>query len=194
MYKIINGSNFKFYQTENSKTTLVIFTGISGSVDGYNDKYVKIADNVIKKYNASVFVISVESWNVFDSVLNEAKYYIDMYYKQLNIEDYSIYLMGSSAGATIILSQNYNWLNVEKVLAINPVIHFNYGKLVNGIEKSTAKTIVIMGDRDPSYMYLPMIDNKNELLSCVTYENVDHQFTEHFDLFLKLPEKYLFEI
>ena len=193
MYNIVNGSNFKFYQTENSKSTLVILTGVGGSVDGYNDKYVKIANNIIKKYNANVFIISIESWNVFDSILNEAKYYIDMYYKQLNIKDYSIYLMGTSAGATIILSQNYNWLNVKKVLAINPVIQFNYNKLINGIEKSTAITTVIMGEKDPSFMYLPLIDNKNKLLSCVTYENVDHQFTEHFDLFLELPEKYLFE-
>lgn len=189
MYNIANGNNFKFFQIENSNTTLAIFTGVGGSVDGYNDKYVKIANNIIKKYNASVFIISVESWNVFDSILNEAKYYIDMYYKQLNIKDYSIYLMGTSAGATIILSQNYNWLNVKKVLAINPVIQFNYNKLINGIEKSIAITTVIMGEKDPSFMYLPLIDNKNKLLSCVTYENVGHQFTEHFDLFLELPEK-----
>ena len=193
MYKILNGSNFKFYQTENSDTTLLIFTGIGGSVDGYNEKYVKIAHNIMKKYNASVFVISVESWNVFDSILNEAKYFIDMYYNKLNIKNYSVYLMGTSAGATIILSQNYNWLNVKKVLAINPVIQYNYNKLINGIVKSTAITTVIMGEKDPSYLYLPMLNNKNKLLSCVILKNVNHQFTEHFDTFLGLPEKYLFE-
>ncbi len=58
MYKMLNGSNFKFYQTENSDTTLLIFTGIVGSVDGYNEKYVKIgyADDVkrrLKELNRS---------------------------------------------------------------------------------------------------------------------------------------------
>ena len=193
MNKIINGNNFKVYHTENSNTALIIFTGIGGSVDGYNDKYVKIANNIIKKYNTSVFVIAVESWNAFDSILIETKNLVDMYYNELKIKDYSVSLMGTSAGATIILSQNFNWKNVKKVLAINPVIQFNYGKLIDGIKKSTAKLTVIMGDKDPSYMYLPLIDNKNKLLSCITLENVNHQFTEHFDLFLELPEKYIFE-
>ncbi len=176
-----------------SETALVIFTGIGGSVDGYNKKYKFIAENLYMKYDASIFIVPVSSWSEKSTLIEEIMAKIDEYYRQIQIEDYQLYLMGLSAGASFIINEHYKYKRVTKVLAINPVLCINLDKTILALNQSQIPLTFIFAEKDPSCIFLKLVDlekggkNKVEII-----EGADHEFSEHFDEFLSLPEKYLF--
>ena len=78
-------------------------------------------------------------------------------------------------------------------MAINPVIQIHYNKLKTGVERAETPTSIVFGSQDPSTPYSPMLDqNKPNNVKIEALDGVDHQFTQHFNLFIEIPEKYLF--
>ena len=101
--------------------------------------------------------------------------------------------MGTSAGGTMAVAKAYKYAQIQKVLSINPVIQINYNKLSDGIEKSKVDIQFVFGNQDPSAKFIPLITKTEKPnMKVDILENVDHQFTQSFDLFLALPEKYFF--
>lgn len=193
MDKITNLDRIRIYHADSSLGVL-IFTGIGGSVDGYKGKYNTIATNLVTKHNASVFVVSVQSWLQLDSLLESTMQAVENYYKQLHYADFRLYVMGTSAGGSMAVANSYKYAQIKKVLAINPVIMANYNKLLYGIENSRADMYFVFGDQDPSAPYIPYItDATKAKVKVDVFKNVDHQFTQAFDLFLSLPEQYFFK-
>lgn len=188
----MNPEKFKIYQA-NSNVGVIIFTGIGGSVDGFENKYAKIAENLKEKHNVSVFIFAVESWNQFDSLLKMAMDKICEYYNSLKIEDFSLYAMGVSAGASILASNSFKYSQIKKVLAINPVLQMNYFKLLDGVKAFEGKTIFVFGENDDSAKYCPLLENENfKNAEIVIVKGADHQFTNNLKEFINLPETYLF--
>lgn len=181
-----------------SDVAVLILTGLGGSEDGYNGKYVDIATKLKDNHGASVFVFSTPSgaWEKGEDFLRSCLLDVDKLMKLNGKKDYIVYAMGSSAGASILASYSYKFPKIKKVLALNPVIHFLYNKLQKGLECSTAVTKVFVGENDQSMPYFSLISKINrENLEVATLPNVDHVFSgeQSFNLFLKLPEKIFFE-
>lgn len=129
----------------NSNLGVLIFTGIGGSFDGYKGKYSIIAKNLVEKYGANVFIVSVEGWNVFDVLFDNVMEMVNSYFQNLNILSYDIYAVGVSAGATLIVSKAYKFKSIKKVLSINPVIQVNFINLLTDLSEHLLKYLLFLG-------------------------------------------------
>lgn len=178
----------------NSNLGVLIFTGIGGSFDGYKGKYSIIAKNLVEKYGANVFIVSVEGWNVFDVLFDNVMEMVNSYFQNLNILSYDIYAVGVSAGATLIVSKAYKFKSIKKVLSINPVIQVNFNQFIDGLERTFAKIFIVFGNKDPSFKFASLLSKyESDMVKIEIIKNVDHYFSQHFDVFVDLPEKYLFK-
>lgn len=172
---------------------VVIFTGIGESVDGYRDKYRQIAEYLYMKKGVSIFIVPVSSWTEKNSLIEETMAKIAEYYRQVQIEDYELYLMGLSAGASFIINEHYKFERVTKILAINPVLYINLDKIILALNQSQIPITFVFAEKDPSCIFLKLVDlEKNGRNKVEIIEGADHEFSEHFDEFLLLPEKYFF--
>lgn len=181
-----------------SDKVVLIMTGIGGSENGYDDKYVKIAENVNNKYKASVFIFATppESWGKGDERVNCAITEVNEKLLECGITEYELYCMGISAGGAFLGAYAYRYARIKKLLLVNPVIQINYNHLLNGLENTTSDITIVFGELDPSYKYSFMLDSvKRENVKIITVPTADHRFSgkENIDLFIKLPETF-FEV
>ncbi len=164
---------------------LLILTGIGGTVKGYADKYVKLANKVIDTQEFSVAVATTPSgsWQHTKENLE----FIMQYVK--NKCNGKIYAMGSSAGANILLMHAHEHPQIKQILAVNPVLNINLFKIESGINQFAGNTTLICGEKDMSSMFYKMLKST---ATTFVLENIDHNFTNHLDEFIDLPLKYLF--
>ena len=175
-------------------TILFIKAGQDGSMYGYDNKYLKIAKNINKKYGATVICSS----NPFDgnNPLDNAMEVIDDYCKSNNIKRYTVYYMGHSNGGLIGAWFGYKYPRIQRMLLINAPLMYNYHKTKAGLNSfSGEKITMIYGSLDQSIQYtelLKLIMNKK--FSYYIIDNQDHHFSKDVYDFKKLPEDYLFNI
>lgn len=126
---------------------------------------------------------------------NEPEYFnalLDQVYQVMESKDLTIYAMGHSQGANILLWCTYLHPQIKRVLAINPVLDWNSHLLINGVEKFAGERInIVCGVKDGSAFYLPLVPKQHNVQS-FTLPNIDHNFTNQLDLFIDLPNRYLF--
>lgn len=166
------------------KNCLLILTGIGGTTKGFQNKYEKIAKQVVGKYNYSVIVATSPkgSWQ-------HTKANLDYIMSVINENEYhNIFAMGSSAGANILLMHAYEFPQIKKILAINPVLNVNLHKINNGIEFFNGNVFLICGEDDMSNKFKEIVNKKAKT---ITIPNADHNFTNQFKVYIKLYE-YLF--
>ena len=182
-YGIVNGNN----------TIIFIKAGQDGSIYGYENKYLIIADTINKKYGYTVICSS----NPFDgnNPLDNAMRVIDNYVKENNFDDYDIYYMGTSNGAIIGAQFGYLYPKIKRMLLINAPLMYNLHKTKEGIEKfNNEQVIMIYGDLDPSFMYVELLSTiKNDKFKYFIIKGQDHYFSKEVFDFKKLPEKYLLD-
>jgi len=171
------------------ENALLIFTGLGGTVRGYLDKYVQIAENAVKKYNFSVFVAAVpeDCWEKPQSVFTEAINYV--LGKGLSG---TVYVMGSSAGANLAIWYSHLYPQITRVLAVNAVLNLNVHKTRKGlISFQGEKMFVFTGGDDPSVQYSQLLPER-ENAEYRILDGVDHTFTGRLQEFINLPETTLF--
>ena len=167
------------------KDCFLIFTGLGGNVKGSENKYVKIAESVTKNYGFSVFVAALpeDCWERPQEVFKKALNHV-----MTMSGEGKIFVMGSSAGASIALWYSHLYPQIKKVLAINPVLNYNYHRTKEGVLKFGGEKIFIAsGDMDPCAKWLNMLPVKDNL-SKQTLKGVDHVFTDKLPVFLSLPD------
>lgn len=174
---------------ESGKDILLILTGIGGTTKGYENKYEKIANKVMKEYNFSVVVATSPSgsWLHTEQNLNHIMNFI----KSKREKDYNVFAFGNSAGANILLWHSKNFPQIKKVLAVNPVMNINI-HLMKNLKDTKQKVNIIFGELDYSSKLAELIPT-NENVNVEILSNIDHTFTNHLDLFMDLPNKYLFK-
>lgn len=168
---------------------LLIFTGLGGDTKGYENKYVKIAETITQKYGFSVFVAGVpqDCWSRPHEVFDEAVNYV-----LSKGESEKIYVMGSSAGASLAVWYSHLYPQIKKVLAVNPVLNLNYHRTKEGIEKFTGEIMFVkVGELDPCAIWVNLLPHKDNLRVDVL-KGIDHVFKGKLDEFITLPEKTLF--
>ncbi len=173
---------------ENGNDILLIVTGISGTTKGYERKYEKIAKNAIKSHNFSVVVATTPSgsWLHMEQNLD----YIMDYIQSKRCSDFKIYAMGNSAGANLVLWYSYKFPQIKKVLAVNPVMNINL-HLFKPLQYTQKDINVVFGEFDPSRRFADLLP-KSKNIRVDVLSNIDHNFTENLDLFIALPNLYLF--
>ena len=170
MYGIVSGGEDVFF----------IKTEVNSSIYGYQNKYLKIAKRINYKYGLTVIIAN----NSSDVTLENDFSNLDKYLKG------NIYFMGVSNGAAQAIQSEAVSSRIKKMLLVNIPLMINLHKTKEGIKNYKGRLICVFGSKDPSFNYLPLIqDFRNVNVAVVP--NQDHNFSNG-DEFLYLPEKYLF--
>ena len=161
-----------------------------GSYYGYQNKYIKMARNLNKKYGSSVICSS----NPFDgrNPLDNAMEIIDEYAKRFN--DYKIYYLGFSNGALIGAWFGVKYPKIKRMALVNGPLMYNLYKTKEVATSFEGEYInFIYGDLDPSIKKIELLKRiENDKIHVYIEEGPDHHFSKSDDEFQQIPEKYLF--
>lgn len=179
-YGIIEGNN----------TIVFIKSGQNGSIYGYNNKYIKMAKRLNKKYKCTVICSS----NPFDgnNPLDNAFTVIEKYTSKF--EDYKVYYLGFSNGALIGAYFGINYPKIKRMLLVNMPLIYDINLIKNNLNNfNNEKVTIVYGSLDYSINLPENIKNiKSNRLDIKVILNEDHYFSKDEEDFYSLPEKYLF--
>ena len=181
-YGIIEGNNIIVF----------IKAGQDGSLYGYQNKYIKMARRLNKKYGCSVICSS----NSFDgnNPLDNAMKIIEDYAKIF--DNYKIYYLGYSNGALIGAWFGVKYPKIKRMALVNGPLMYNFHKTKEGALSFNGDMIsFIYGEYDQSIGYIDLLKNmENDKIKVFVEKGQDHHFSKSEESFQEIPEKYLFEI
>ena len=180
-YGIVEGNNIIVF----------IKAGQNGSLYGYQNKYIKMAKRLNKKYGCSVICSS----NPFDgnNPLDNAMEVIEDYAKRF--DDYKIYYLGYSNGALIGAWFGVKYPKIKRMALVNGPLMYNLHKTKEGALSFKGESInFIYGEHDQSTPYLELLKSiENDKIKIFVEEGQDHHFSKSEEEFQKIPDKYVFE-
>lgn len=181
-YGIVEGNNIIVF----------IKAGQDGSLYGYQNKYIKMARRLNKKYGCSVICSS----NPFDgnNPLDNAMKIIEDYAKIF--DNYKIYYLGYSNGALIGAWFGVKYPKIKRMALVNGPLMYNFHKTKEGALSFNGDMIsFIYGEYDQSIGYIDLLKNmENDKIKVFVEKGQDHHFSKNEESFQEIPEKYLFEI
>lgn len=181
-YGIVEGNNIIVF----------IKAGQDGSLYGYQNKYIKMARRLNKKYGCSVICSS----NPFDgnNPLDNAMEIIEDYAKIF--DNYKIYYLGYSNGALIGAWFGVKYPKIKRMALVNGPLMYNFHKTKEGALSFNGDMIsFIYGEYDQSIGYIDLLKNmENDKIKVFVEKGQDHHFSKSEENFQEIPEKYLFEI
>lgn len=181
-YGIVEGNNIIVF----------IKAGQDGSLYGYQNKYIKMARRLNKKYGCSVICSS----NPFDgnNPLDNAMEIIEDYAKIF--DNYKIYYLGYSNGALIGAWFGVKYPKIKRMALVNGPLMYKFHKTKEGALSFNGDMIsFIYGEYDQSIGYIDLLKNmENDKIKVFVEKGQDHHFSKSEESFQEIPEKYLFEI
>lgn len=177
-----------------SDTVLLIIPGVDGSVNGYEDKYIRIADQAQANRGVAVVRISNPFISSFHWESNPRRIldYISKNPRKItgNKGVPRIKIMAHSAGASIVARIAHEYDNITDILLVNPAEKLGGDDIRSGLKNTNAKVTVVFGEKDPSVSFSGPLQGDGHTV--VILEGVDHNFSgEHLQDFIQLPTKYL---
>ena len=183
-----------------SKVVLLTVPGVDGSVDGFGDKYVKIAENIQEKYGAATVRMAnpfITSYHWESNIRRSLNYILENTEEITGYKDIEIRIMAHSAGAAVVAQIAWEYPEITRILLINPSTKLGIGKIKYGLsEFSGNKITVLFGSEDPSVSDVDEIAKLSEAKNVHTHilEGVDHNFSgESLEAFITAPALYLFD-
>ena len=177
---------------EGNDTIVFIKAGQNGSLHGYQNKYIKMAKRLNKKYGCSVICSS----NPFDgnNPLDNAMKIIEDYAKKF--DDYKIYYLGYSNGALVGAWFGIKYPKIKRMALVNGPLMYNLYKTKEGALSFKGESInFIYGEYDQSIGYVELLKSiENDKIKVFIEEGQDHHFSKSEEDFQQIPEKYLFQI
>lgn len=162
------------------KDVLFVKTELNGSIYGSQNRYLKMAKRINFKYGLTVIIAS----NLTDMTLENDFNILNQY-----LNGKKIYFMGVANGGSLAIQNEKVSMMIDKMLLINLPLMINLHKTKDGIKNYKGKLTCVFGSKDPSFNYLPLIQDFRNV-NIVVIPNQDHNFTNG-DEFLYLPDKYL---
>ena len=172
---------------------IIVFikAGRNGSIYGYQNKYLEMANAINKKYGYTVICSS----NPFNETnpLDNAMKFIEDYCNEQKIKKSKIYYMGHSNGALIGAWFGSKYPKIKRMLLINGPLMLNWHKTKDGIKTFTGERMTfVYGSLDPSIKYTGLIEPfVNETVKLEIIEGQDHHFSKDTFEFKELPERFL---
>ncbi len=175
---------------EGNNTIVFIKAGQNGSLYGYQNKYVRMANNLNKKYGCSVICSSnpFDGENPWDNAMEVIEEYAQKF------DDYKIYYLGYSNGALIGAWYGINYPKIKRMALVNGPLMYNYHKTKEGALSFKGESInFIYGEYDQSIAYTVLLKSiENEKIKVFIEKGQDHHFSKSDEEFQQIPEKYLF--
>ncbi len=168
----------------NNGKIIINVPGADGSINGYNDKYIKIANYLIEqKIGAVVRIPNISSlgfgWDI--NLRETLSYVLDNAKEICGSSKPEIYLMGLSAGAGAISMTAWEYPEVTKILLIEPALIFSGEHGVEGIREYKGEVTIVVGKGDTAlgkevgdkfFDYFIKANHKE----IIEIENCDHRF------------------
>lgn len=102
-----------------SDIVFLIVPGIDGSIDGYENKYKRIAESINHKYQATVIRMS-NPYNLMKFHYRNLFEVLDYIEKHYDMQSKKLYAMGHSLGAYMLGATAHLFDYIDKILLINP--------------------------------------------------------------------------
>lgn len=177
-----------------SDTVLLIIPGVDGSANGYEDKYIRIAEQAQERHGVAVVrmanpFISSFHWEsnprrILDYIADNAEAITG------SSRPPRIKVMAHSAGASIIGRIAHEYDNITDILLTNPAQKLSGDAIQSGLKKTNAKVTIVFGSKDPSVSFSEPLQGDGHAV--VVLEDVDHNFSGDFlSLYISLPLEYL---
>ena len=165
-----------------------IKSGLGGSYVGYENKYLKIALQLKKKYGCSVIVAS----NPHDGRNHICidKQILDNFLAEHRICSPEFYFFGNSNGGIKGLELTTAGVVFQKMILVNMPLMINLHKTRKYISAiPQTEILAVYGTRDPSFSYIPFLDKRFPNVKIVTAEHADHNFKGQSDDFIRLSDR-----
>lgn len=185
--------------SSDSSVILLIIPGVDGSVDGYENKYVQIAEGVQVKNKAAVVRISnpfISSFHWESNIRKVLEFIQDNANSICQHDDFELRIMAHSAGAAVVACIAWEYPFISKLLLINPAMKLGSDNIASGLKKfGVEKVKILVGSKDPSFEQinsLKLLDGLGEL-DVIEINGADHYFSgDSFQAFLSAANDYLF--
>ena len=174
-----------------SDEILLIVPGVDGSVDGYENKYKRIAENINSEFGATVIRMS-NPRNMAGYHLRNLFEVLDFIEKNYDMSKKRLHIVGHSLGGYMISEVAPMYDYIDKILLINPATLLDNNAFNQLKGRARESNIFLIGDKDLSYDLINQFEN----LGVVNIEHgADHHFSgASFNTFLKAPAQYLFKM
>lgn len=177
-----------------SDTILITIPGVDGTVDGYENKYIRIVEGMQEKHG----VAAVRMANPFitshhlESNIRHALDYIANNTNAItgSSEQPKLKMVAHSAGASIIARIAHEYSNITDLLLINPAQKLDSDAILKGLSKTRANVTIVFGEKDPSVSLSEALGSDGHTV--VVLKGIDHNFSGEFiENFITLPQEYL---
>ena len=180
-YGIVNGNS----------TIVFIKAGQDGSMCGYKNKYLRMANDINDKYGYTVICSS----NPYNGVnpLDDAMEVINSYCSNKGYKDHEIYYIGHSCGGLIGLWYGVNYPKIKRILSVNAPLMYNWHNTKDSIKRFKGDRLTLVyGSLDQSINYTELVKPlESGIVKLEIIEGQDHHFSKNDDDFYNLPFKFL---
>ena len=152
-----------------------------------NEFYYAMSHHLCEEYGCSVIIAS----NPNDGKKHAAidKRIIDQYISNNDISSTSLFFFGHSNGGIKGIELTNEGVSFKKMILVNMPLMINFHKTKKYIsEIPHTEVVMVYGDRDPSFPYLPFVRNKWSNVTVMAYENTDHNFNGRAEEFIRLSD------
>ena len=187
-YIICSDGNAEYGIIRGSERIVFVKVGLGGDQFGYENKYLILAHKLHDKFGCSVIVAS----NPHDgkSHVERDRTVIKQFIIDNNITETELFFFGSSNGGIKGLELSYSGIFFTKMILVNMPLMINFHKTkqyISGARKTDF--LLIYGERDPSFNYVPFIEGKYGNLKVEIVPKADHNFTGLLDKFIDYGER-----
>lgn len=180
---------------------IINYPGADGHIDGYENKYEKIANFLTEKNLGTVIRLGnhpIPDTNWETSTQEVLQHTIDHAlensFELAGTNTPTIYLMGASAGASAIAAVCSLYSEVKKILLIAPSADASWEAMENGLFNYQNELYITAGENDVFIgMHIALLCKKVAVnaskVELITVPNCDHQFRgkENGIIFSKAP-------
>ena len=176
--KPLSGMYIDFGVLKGNSDIVVIKTGYGGTANGYNDKYLEIANSIRDKYGYTVISISNPSTirNFRKKQMQMLVDVIDDYIHEMNFESFSVRYIGVSNGAVSGIQYGEMLRGLRSMLCISTPLAFFLKVINENIENVKVMLSMVFPSLDKNYYkYFKKLKQCNAVISVI--EGQDHSFS-----------------
>jgi len=161
-----------------TKRVVLILPGVDGSVDGYEGKYIKMADQALAKGYGVVRVSNsfISSFHWEDNLRQAVEYINTNSQEHFDNSEVTISIIAHSAGASVAAWTAWEYPNIEKLILINAAAKLKPELIVSGLEQYNGDVHIVYGSKDPSVDFIDQLPSKYKT---TIVDDADHMFSGH---------------
>lgn len=183
----------------NSNTILLIVPGVDGDIDGYKNKYLTIANNIVINHKVAVVrmanpFIGSQYWQ--SNVRMVLQYIEDNAKAICGNPSFILKIVGHSIGAYVVCQIAWEYPFIDSILLINPATGIDLQPMAKGLLNYTGTTHIVIGSDDPAIKHIDLFKDMelSSNIELTVVDGADHHFSgEHLATFISLPSTVFFK-